>query len=535
MAVAAFVLAAARINHGLIDSSLPAGPGLTLDESFNIGQGVYLAQAMAQHGPLLFSPATAREVFGAVEYLPDHPPLGRVILGVAHQSTAWLIAGAENCPLNVPAARLGSCCAFACLILVMFEFVRRTYDQFTATASALCLMLMPQFVGHARLATLETATVLMWFCSLLPLLAWWTGDKPPTNRQAVMSGVIWGLLMLTKMQGILLPPLVFLWAVYQYHHRAILPLMIWGLVGAVTFFVSWPWLWLNPAEHVMQYLGRASERQTLYVWYMGERYADKLVPWHFPLVMTLITVPVFVLLGAFLRVLLRQLDNIEKLLLASFIWPLIVFALPGTPVYDGTRLFLCIMPSLAVLAARGFCVGIVRLRASRQDAAHPPVGRWVPALLLILIIALAKTTADRAWLSPYAINEYNDLTGRGRGAAKLGMEACYWSDALNGDFWKHVPENSTIYVAPVSHQFQLYAIQSMVPVVAEKNIRLIPFEYDTQQQRGLLLLLHRLADLRQSMRTVPDGAEPVIEVSYDGVVLARLMDTTLATWTDLPE
>ena len=285
----------------------------------------------------------------------------------------------------------------------------------------------------------------------------------------------------------------------------------------------------------MQYLGRASERQTLYVWYMGERYADKLVPWHFPLVMTLITVPVFVLLGALLRILLRQLDNIEKLLLASFIWPLIVFALPGTPVYDGTRLFLCIMPSVAVLAARGFCVGIVRLRASRQDAAHPPVGRWVPALLLILIIALAKTTADRAWLSPYAINEYNDLTGRGRGAAKLGMEACYWSDALNGDFWKHVPENSTIYVAPVSHQFQLYAIQSMVPVVAEKNIRLIPFEYDTQQQRGLLLLLHRLADLRQSMRTVPDGAEPVIEVSYDGVVLARLMDTTLATWTDLPE
>ncbi|MCA9066776.1 MAG: hypothetical protein KDA96_27100, partial [Planctomycetaceae bacterium] len=59
LAFAAFLIAASRINHGLIDSSLPTGPGLTPDESFNIEQGVYLSHALRQHGPLLFTPETA--------------------------------------------------------------------------------------------------------------------------------------------------------------------------------------------------------------------------------------------------------------------------------------------------------------------------------------------------------------------------------------------------------------------------------------------------------------------------------------------
>ena len=39
---AAFLAAALLINPGLDISSLPDGPGLTIDESFNILQGIYL-------------------------------------------------------------------------------------------------------------------------------------------------------------------------------------------------------------------------------------------------------------------------------------------------------------------------------------------------------------------------------------------------------------------------------------------------------------------------------------------------------------
>ncbi len=535
LATAAFCLAALRIDHGLVNSGMAPGPGLTLDESFNLEQGVYLVESLRKHGPLIFTPAAVREVFGSPRYLPDHPPLGRLLLGFAHEWTGWMIPGAESSPFHVPAARLGACLALAALVYGMSEWAGRAWGLPTAAASAVFLLLMPQFVGHARLATLETATCLAWFAALLPFLVWWTGDEPPGTARACFSGVPFGLLMLTKMQGVLLPPLIVVWALWRFRRRAIRPLMVWCLAGGCVFFAAWPWLWLDPLTHTLQYLGRASRRPELYVWYLGERFADRQVPWHFPFVMTLITVPAYVLTGIVSRLSAGVLDRTEQLLLASALWPLLVFALPGTPVYDGTRLFLCIMPALAILAARGFCLGVFRLLAARRNPAGAPCSRWIPVAVLLTLAVLARAATSGAVLNPCAISEYGDIIGGARGAARLGMEASYWGEGLNGEFWALVPENSTVMVAPVSHQFQLRDIEALVPVVQKRRIRLVPFLYNSAEQRGLLLLLHRLADLRPVLREIPPGADLRIEVRHDGVVLARLIDTTHATWTVTPE
>ncbi len=533
VALMAFLIAAARINHGLMDSSLSPGPGLTLDESFNIQQGVYLTSAIVQHGPLILAPDTAREVFGGKGYLPDHPPLGRLFLGIAHESTDWCIRGAELSSLNIPAARLGACAAMAIIVFLIAEFARRRYDMMTSLICSGSLIIMPQFTGHARLATLETATSLAWFAALLPLLAWWTGPNLPTRRQAIISGLLWGILMLTKMQGILLPPLLLGWALWNYRQKAIGVVLLWSISGGLLFF-AWPWLWLDPINNTLSYLGRAADRQTLYVWYFGQRFRDVDVPWHFPFVTTAITVPLVVLIGLIWRLLLRQLDRTEQLLLASLIWPLIVFAIPGTPVYDGARLFLCIMPVFAILSGRGSSLVLQKLLAARRQPDSASASRWIPIAALLTMVAAARAITAAAFMSPFAISEYSDLVGGSRGAERLGMEASYWSEALNGEFWKHVPENSEVMVAPVSHQFQLSAIEELVPIVRARGIHLVPFEYDPLQQRGLLLLLHRKADLRQSLRTVPAGAEILVEVRGDGVVLARLIDSTNAKWTATP-
>ncbi len=537
---AAFLLAACRINHGLVNSTLPAGPGLTLDESFNIQQGVFLVDALQQHGPLFFTPTVARQVFGAPIYLTDHPPLGRLLLGFSHESTDLLIPGAELSPYNVPAARLGACFALSMLLCLLTEFTKRHYGTATALYSATGLLVMPQMIGHARLATLETVTVLMWFGALLPLLTWWRSEKSPSNWSAVVSGTMWGLLMLTKMQGILFPPLVLMWAVYRLRLKAIRPLLIFGICGSLVFFVAWPWLWLDPLTNVENYLSRASERQALYVWYFGKRFADTDVPWHYPFVTALITVPAVVLAGLVLRLVQRKLDEAEQLLLAALLWPLIVFAVPGVPVYDGSRLFLCIMPPAAILAGRGVALAAERCRTAWKNRASATVRHvlradgLIMAALLAVAVLLGKTLADGAILSPFAISEYSDLIGGSRGAERLGMEASFWADGLNGDFWMQVPEDSVVLVAPVSHQFQLPEIESLVPIIRARRIQLEAFEYDPQSQKGLLLLLHRLADLRTSLQHIPEGAKLIAEVRFNSVVLARLIDTTHAMWTETP-
>ena len=58
-----------------------------------IAQGSYLFEEFCRHGPLLFTPSGAETVFGSKEYLPDHPPLGRFFLIVAHEGASWLISG----------------------------------------------------------------------------------------------------------------------------------------------------------------------------------------------------------------------------------------------------------------------------------------------------------------------------------------------------------------------------------------------------------------------------------------------------------
>ena len=521
----ALLLSAMLADHGTVGTKL-RGPGLTIDESFNIQQGVYIVDAFAQHGPLVFSPSGAREVFGSRDYLPDHPPLGRVILGVAHYLTSWCISGSESTAYNVPAARLGSCFAFAMTVLLLTEFCFRRFGWATAVCVPILMISTPSLLGHARLAALESATNLAWVAAMLPLLAWWTEARPPSTLRACVSGVFWGLLLLTKVQGILLPPIVFVWAVWRFRWQCVRPLACWSVCGAVLFVSTWPWLWLDPIHNIPQYLGRAAVRPTLYCWYFGERFADKLVPWHYPFVLTLFTLPVAVILCLIARIKRKLPDAIDQLLLMSIAFPLLVFALPGTPVYDGNRLFLIVMPMIIIFASRAFSQfqAVTTSNVSPAPSAQRSITRWQIAVLGFL----AVQPFGSLLLSPYAISQYGPLAGLNNGAAKLGMEASYWSDGLNGSFWEQVPENSTVYVAPVSHQFQLQDMMSLVPLVQQRNIQLVAYEYDAEKQKGLLLLLHRLADLRPELRTVPEGAGATVvaEVRLDAVILARLIDTS---------
>ncbi|MCR9201727.1 MAG: glycosyltransferase family 39 protein [Planctomycetaceae bacterium] len=540
LAAAAFFLAAARINPGLVDSDLPSGPGLTLDESFNIGQGVYLFESFLDHGPLLFTPSGAEDVFGAEGYLPDHPPLARFMLGAAHQLTAWVIPGAELGLFNVPAARLGSCVFLAMTVLVLVEFVRRRYGLATAVLSAVCFLLMPRVIGHARIAAQETTTTFFWLAAIVPLLTWWTKDRPPTLRQTLVSGVLFGLLMAAKIQAVFVPPVLLVFSLVRHRHRAIVPLAVWGVTGFVVFFVLWPWLWLDPVEHLLQYIVKTKERPTLYVWYLGRRYADQQVPFHYPFVMLLATTPLAVVLGFGWRLVQRKLDRVEVLSLATVVFPLCVFALPGTPVYDSARLFLVVTPLLAFLSARGLVSvwqtlpeEVSGVAPSADNTAVAPLSRRRRSLAIVVyVIAIIVSVQRFSGGQPFCLEEYSLTVGGTRVAVeKLGLEASYWAEGLNADFWEQVPEDSTVYVTPVSHQFQLTDVQQLVPIVQQRNINLQPFLYDATRQRGLLLQLHRLADLPPGLRGVPKGAAVIAEAKYRGVVLARLVDTTDANWT----
>ncbi|MFV0443072.1 MAG: ArnT family glycosyltransferase, partial [Planctomycetaceae bacterium] len=227
-------------------------PGLTLDEIFNIQTGVYLWRSLVLEGPGYFTPDGAERIYRQPQANPDHPPLGRLAIGAAHDLIAPIPADpALATPYSVRAARHASALLFALTVWLVSSYATRWAGLGAGLVAALSLALMPRVFGHAHLAALETAIGLTFTWTVLYVADRWCQsdlansprDSLPRWRVVVIAGVLLGFALLTKIQAILLPIPIGLWALWQWHWRAIPRLLVFGLVGVAVFFLGWPWLW----------------------------------------------------------------------------------------------------------------------------------------------------------------------------------------------------------------------------------------------------------------------------------------------------
>ncbi|MBC8116066.1 MAG: hypothetical protein H7062_16890, partial [Candidatus Saccharimonas sp.] len=124
VAVAAWVSVVVCIDPAGSYPNMPEGPGLTVDEIFNVEQGVLLVEQARSLGWLNLVPGTSVEAFKPENhYLPDHPPLGRYWLGVHHHLTWWLAPPFEpEGPFVTACARTGSATAFALTVWLIGAF-----------------------------------------------------------------------------------------------------------------------------------------------------------------------------------------------------------------------------------------------------------------------------------------------------------------------------------------------------------------------------------------------------------------------------
>jgi hypothetical protein len=520
-ALLAAALIAATLDSGGECPELPGGPGLTLDESFNVEQGVYLVESLRVYGFGLLDPESVREVFGQPEYLPDHPPLGRLWLGAFHMFGPRCSADtAERVP-GFASARFGSAVAFGLTVFLVGFATSGWYGRIAGTAAALSLVLMPRLVGHAHLAALETFVGLTYTAAVLSLAAWWSGRQRPSWKAAIVTGALFGLALLSKIQAVLIPIPVVLWALYRWRLRAIVPLCVWGLSAGVVFFALWPWLWLDPIEHARTYLLSATQRTTLYVWYFAERYGDREVPWHYPAVMFLCVVPLGLQALGFLGLASREnavwRDARAQLVLLCTLFPLCVFSAPNVVVYDGARLFLVVFPLWAVFIGRGLQALVAWLRQRSG-----PLLAWSGAVLLVGAQAYGLYAVHPVYLSYYNLG-----VGGLRGAERLGLELNYWGDSITREFLEDVvetvPQGTGIEVFPVLHEFQLQALERNSPLLKQHQIRLRPYlSHEPSTKSRYVLIFRREADLQDFWKQLPAEAQIVVQLQREGVMLAAL-------------
>lgn len=504
-----------RLDIGGDYPNANAGPGMTLDEPFNVTQGVYLNRAIGEFGPAVFTPTNASAVFENDSYMSDYPPLGRLWLGTWHDLTLSLfpVEGSKD-RIVMTAARVGSAAAFGLLLSLIVFTGSHWYGRFAGICGGACLLLMPRVFGHAQIASVESIMNLTWTLTVLYVGSRWVVRKPVSNSVAVIAGILFGIAMLTKIQGILLSVPLGVWAVLHWRQRAIVPLVVLGLSALLTFVILWPWLWFDPFPRFMEYAGRATERVTLHTFYNGVRFEDTNVPWHYPFVMFCATMPIGILVAGCIGSFAGLKHARERLLLLCAAFPMCLFAVPGITVYDGIRLFLVSCPMWAMLAAFGMkCVAD---RYADQPARLRAV--WVA------VVAVVVFQGYGLWASmPVPLSYYNLLVGGLSGASQKGFEPTYWNDCLNRDFLNEIPNNSVVLMAPVLHPTLPFSTLDQNPLIKAKGIRLATFDYELDTETGYLLLVHRLADLPPRWQKNRDDVEIVSEMTHDGVVLARLV------------
>ena len=528
---------------------MPEGPGITVDESFNVQMGVYLVESARSYGLATAHPASLQEIFE--KYNPDHPPLGRVWLGIFHALTEEIAPASLDTNFVTVSARVGSAVAFALTVFLLGWMTGSRFGGAAGTLASTSLVLMPRLFGHAHLASLETVTNLTWTLALLSTAFLWSHEDGPGDRAAVKTGFLLGLALLTKMQAILLPPLIGLWAISHWRLKAIRPLLIWGLVGGVVFVLGWPSLWSDIPGSLLDYFGRATDRVSLNVFYLGEKLVDRDVPFHYPWVMFLVTVPPGLHLFAAAGILRFGKQFAQRpeltLLLGSMMAPLILFSMPGVAVYDGVRLFLVSFPAWAIFAGLGgallyewlaeelsFSVGASRQKNNSESnhAAQKPVAVKLAERLkltrvrnpgVIVAAVFVGQAMGLVWTHPYQLSYYNAFVGGISGASRLGFETAYWGDSLSRSMLlevaRRVPDGSTVEIAPTLHQFQLGDFAEQWPVLKRHDWRLRSWDRNVDAG-NYLLVFHRRADMPSRAELEATGWKIQIATHRQGVMLA---------------
>lgn len=415
--------------------------GLTYDEPIYVSIGARSAEWVARLFTSLFddtlkqhlsAPVIARAWFASKDM---QPPLLQVLSGISN-----LLLGKHVGGLLAP--RLPTALFFGLAIAVVFWLTERAFDRPAGVFAALGLLFLPAFFGHAHLSTLDVPVSAL---ILLTAATFYAASEERSWSLALLSGLFLGLALLTKLNAAFLIGFLLLWTLL--FHRPMLPraLVSFFIVPPLVFVAGWPWLWHSTLPHLKDYLGFHLQHYPVLVYYLGQLY--QYAPWHYPFVVTAVTVPAMFLLlmlaGIGYALSGRSAYSGKKvkssfraagwLLLICGVGYLLPSALPFTPKYNGSRLFLPAFPFLMALAGGGFTLIYELLYRRLEDVRSlKEIGGLRGKLaLLVGLILLLPAVRGLSRVYPHELAYYNAFIGGPAGARAHGFETIYWGGVYN--------------------------------------------------------------------------------------------------------
>lgn len=228
----------------------------------------------------------------------EHPALMKVLFVLSHrvfyERLGWLNQG--------DAYRMPAWLFAALLIWLTYLFGVELLDRRAGLFAALALITQPHVFFHAHLACFDVPVVTLW---VAVLYAFWKAQA--STYWAITCGTVLAVAMATKHNAFFLPfILVAYWVASRWRElrfpkiggvrRLQLPPIPLAFISCLIlapllYWALWPHLWHDPIQKFGAYLGFHMNHEHYDTPYLGTILKNPPFPWHFPFVMSLLTVP----------------------------------------------------------------------------------------------------------------------------------------------------------------------------------------------------------------------------------------------------
>jgi hypothetical protein len=474
------------------------GVGIARDEVVYLQAGQryadwWIGLVSFRHGISRASVTAAFGGPGATDNNREHPPVMKTLFGLSAR-LAHAALGTDEVTA-VTASRLPSAILHGALVLAVYGMVLELWGAATAVIAALLLALLPRAVFHAGLACFDAPSMALWFVAVR---AYWRGLDG--RRWPWQAGVAWGLALGTKHTALLLPFALgahylalgaiawrgvpperrgasraarmraFACTVIGHRWRVIASLAV---LGPVTLYLVWPWLWFDPVHHVRDWLAFHLDHVHYNYEYLGRNWNAPPFPWHVALVTTLFTVPAATLAaaavgaGVWIAGRTRHARAPALLLALSAAASIGPFLLGTTPIFGAEKHWMPALPTICIAAAVGavWAGGAAAGAIQRATARRVPEPAAIAAVAGCIVLAAAVETRIA---EPYALTWYSALAGGAPGGADLGMNRQFWGVAMRGALPRLAAEarpdgTSYVYTHDASPAWGIYQREGLVP------------------------------------------------------------------------
>ncbi|OGG24486.1 hypothetical protein A3A79_04860 [Candidatus Gottesmanbacteria bacterium RIFCSPLOWO2_01_FULL_43_11b] len=449
-----------------------------------------------------------------------HPPLSDILSSlfnyIFYQKLEWLG--------DIEAYHLYGVVLTGVFAGFIYLWVEGIYGGFPGLVSLLALLTYPLFYGESHFNVQkdipEAAYLTM--CALV----FYTAFIRKSTRLMILTGILAGLALGTKLNVLFLVPVVILWVLLLGIRKSInlfkLKLFLIPVIAFVIYYISWPWLWLDPIGNITkslgyyQMMGIVSEPALPTSYYiLGlNTYAIQWVLYTTPLI------TLFLSCAGIWWVIRhggKEKSKTGFYILLLFIVPVVRVSFPLTSIYGGVRQIMEYIPPLAILAGIG---------AKFLTDKFKKYGFFPQVLIIILFVPI---TAKMISMHPNESIYFNPIIGGLKGAAERNIPG--WGNSL-GSTYRQGLRWLNANAEEKSKLSTIFELRSNIPPIDIRS----DFDFQNRYRSGIyrdgeyvIGVTHNGTQESSYYRKYLDRfLDPVYEVRVEGVAILKVWKNDLA-------